>query len=66
MDKEPIAIDPADDTVILEPASRIDFSVRHPVRHDLRVKDLGKVCEEDMPDFICYAMEYWDTDHSLS
>ncbi|KAK7515372.1 hypothetical protein IWZ03DRAFT_201502 [Phyllosticta citriasiana] len=58
MTKESIAVIPANDSVPLSPASRINFSLAHPIQYNVKVKDLGRVCDEDMPNFCLY----WQTE----
>ncbi|KAK8239309.1 hypothetical protein IWZ00DRAFT_547950 [Phyllosticta capitalensis] len=58
MTKEPIAVVPANDAVFLTPASRINFSLAHPIKYNVKVKDLGRVCDEDMENFCLY----WQTE----
>ncbi|KAF2138947.1 uncharacterized protein K452DRAFT_320603 [Aplosporella prunicola CBS 121167] len=54
MTKEPIAIEPANSSVTLEPESRINFGLHHPIQHNVKVKDLGRVCAQDMGRLIAY------------
>ncbi|KAK8205237.1 hypothetical protein IWZ01DRAFT_486032 [Phyllosticta capitalensis] len=58
MIKEPIAVVPANDAVSLTPASRINFSLAHPIQYNVKVKDLGRVSDEDMGNFCLY----WQTE----
>ena len=54
LEKEPIAVVPASPSVKLAPASRINFGIQHPIQHNVKVKDLGTVCAEDMSKLIAY------------
>ena len=54
LEKKSIAVVPAGSGVRLAPASRINFGIQHPIQHNVKVKDLGTVCVEDMPYLIAY------------
>ena len=54
LEKKSIAVVPAGSGVRLAPASRINFGIQHPIQHNVKVKDLGTVCGEDMPYLIAY------------
>jgi hypothetical protein len=54
LEKKPIAVLPAKPEVRLALASRINFGIQHPIQHNVKVKDLGNVCVEDMPHLIGY------------
>ena len=54
LEKKSIAIVPAGSSVRLAPASRINFGIQRPIQHNVKVKDLGTVCNEDMPYLIGY------------
>lgn len=54
LEKKSIAVVPAGSSVRLAPASRINFGIQHPIQHNVKVKDLGTVCDEDMPYLIGY------------
>ena len=54
LEKKSIAVVPAGSGVWLSPASRINFGIQHPIQHNVKVKDLGTVRDEDMPTLIGY------------
>lgn len=54
LEKKSIAVVPAGSGVRLAPASRINFGIQHPIQHNVKVKDLGTVYDEDMPYLIAY------------
>lgn len=54
LEKKSIAVVPAGSGVRLAPASRINFGIQYPIQHNVKVKDLGTVCGEDMPYLIGY------------
>lgn len=60
MVKEPIAIVP-ENGARLSAASRINFALFHPIQHNVKVKNLGHVHEEDLPKLIAY----WRMDNSV-
>lgn len=53
MDKEPIGVYPTGYNE-LHRASRINFAIHHPIQHNVKVKDLGMVCEDHMPKLEAY------------
>jgi len=62
LEKKPIAVVPAAPDVKLSAASRINFGIHHPIQHNVKVKDLGTVCNEDMPTLI----GYWRMEQEIS
>ena len=54
MTNEPIAIEPADTTLIMHAASRLRFSKTYPIEWNVKVKDIGRVIPEDMSKLISY------------
>jgi hypothetical protein len=54
MDKDPIGVDPADSSIRLGPASRINFAQVHCIQQNVKVKDLGLVRLDDLPKLIAY------------
>lgn len=53
MEKEPIAIIPNNGTTLTH-SSRLNFALHHPIQHNVKVKDLGRVCPEDLPNLTAY------------
>jgi hypothetical protein len=48
MNVEPIAIEPAEPGVVLEPASRVRLGKVYPIEWNVKVKNIGKVISQDM------------------
>ena len=64
LEKKPIAVVPAAPDVWLALASRIKFGIQYPIQHNVKVKDLGTVCDEDMPNLIGYCRMEMDKDRT--
>lgn len=60
--KGPIRVIPASPEIKFSLASRINFAINHPIQHNVKVKDLGMVADEDMPKLIGYWRLVRDTD----
>lgn len=54
MNKEPIMIDPADPTIMINPYSRIRFGKVYPIEMNVKVKDIGRVS----PDHLSKLRQY--------
>jgi hypothetical protein len=54
MEKDPIGVDPADPSIRLGPASRINFAQVHCIQQNVKVKDMGLVRLDDLPKLIQY------------
>ena len=57
--KDPIRVDTGRQDIWLDPRSRLNFGLQQPVQHNVKVKDLGRVAPEDMPNL----MAYWRMEH---
>ncbi|KAL0258289.1 hypothetical protein SLS55_007463 [Diplodia seriata] len=55
LQKAPIPIIPAEGSVTLNGASRVNFAIHHPIQHNVKVKDLGIVHPDYIPTLISYA-----------
>lgn len=53
--KNPIRVILAGRDIRFSPASRINFAINYPIQHNVKVKDLGMVADDDMDNLI----EYW-------
>ncbi|OCL11717.1 hypothetical protein AOQ84DRAFT_386634 [Glonium stellatum] len=54
--KCPIRVIPASPDIKFAPASRINFAINYPIQHNLKVKDIGVVANEDRLNLILYWM----------
>lgn len=55
MNKEPIEIVPADDTIRMDPASRVRFGKTYSIEWNVKVKDMGRVS----PKYLTRLYRYW-------
>lgn len=55
--KDPIAVETPLDQRPLHQASRIYFGIVHPIQYNVKVKDLGMVCQDNIPKVIGYYEE---------
>ncbi|KAL1638752.1 hypothetical protein SLS58_008676 [Diplodia intermedia] len=55
LQKAPIPIIPAEGSMTLSGASRVNFAIHHPIQHNVKVKDLGTVHHDYIPTLISYA-----------
>jgi hypothetical protein len=58
MTKEAIEIQPVDNTISIDPASRLRFGKTFPVEMNVKVKNIGKVTPEHMGRLISYWKQY--------
>jgi hypothetical protein len=54
MDKEPIPVEAAEGVPALNPNSRINFGIHHPIQYNVKVKDLGMVPDYYVPRLLGY------------
>lgn len=67
MTVEPIAVEPSEPRLTLEPTTRVRLGKIYPIEWDVKVKDIGRVVDEDMTKLvIAYQMlhsEIWVSDN---
>ncbi|PVI03968.1 hypothetical protein DM02DRAFT_651991 [Periconia macrospinosa] len=57
MDKDPIEIIPADDTIFIDPISRLNLGKSYPIEGNAKVKDIGQVHPEHLSKLLYYWSE---------
>lgn len=55
--KEPIAVRPADPSLKMDPASRLNYGKTYPIEMNVKVKDIGDVIPEDLSNLLAYYRE---------
>lgn len=61
--KDPIAITPADPTLTMQPASRLQFGKVYPIEMNVKVKDIGDVVPVDLSKLATYYAEERNRPH---
>lgn len=58
MNKDPLRVELVDNSQKLDPRSRVDFGKPFSIQHNVKVKEVGVLAQQDMHKLIGYWKQY--------